>query len=129
MRGREVHVPDHMPSSHRRFIGWTHERVIREATAVGANAATMVEVIMRERKHPEQGFRTCVGILRLAKQYGTDRLEAACERGLEIGARSYGSIQSILKSGLDRQSRLALAADSDTTSPAHANVRGPGYYH
>ncbi|MEI6560442.1 MAG: IS21 family transposase, partial [Rhodospirillaceae bacterium] len=101
---RHTTVADHMPSNHRRFHDWTHERVLREAAAVGPNAAAMVELIMRERKHPEQGFRTCVGILRLGKQYGTERLEAACERGLAIGARSYASIQSILNTGLDRRS-------------------------
>jgi transposase len=65
-----------MPSSHRRHAGWTHERIQREATAIGPDTATLVEVILRSRPHPEQGFRACLGILRLARYYGVDRLEA-----------------------------------------------------
>ena len=102
-RGRHTTVTEHMPSSHRRHAGWTHERIQREAAAIGPDTATLVDVILRSRPHPEQGFRACLGILRLARQYGVDRLEAACRRGLEIGARSYGSINSILHNGLDRQ--------------------------
>jgi transposase len=102
-RGRHTTLADHMPSAHRRYAGWTHERLLREAATIGRDTATLVEVILRSRPHPEQGFRACLGILRLARQYGTDRLEAACCRGLEIGARSYGSIGSILDKGLDRQ--------------------------
>jgi transposase len=102
-RGRHTTVAEHMPSSHRRHTGWTHERLLQAAAAIGSDTATLVEVILRSRPHPEQGFRACLGILRLARQYGTERLEAACRRGLEIGARSYGSINSILDKGLDRQ--------------------------
>src|SRR5712691_3749546 len=69
----------------------------------------------------------CIGILRLARQYGSDRLEAACDRGLDIGARSYGSIQSILKHGLDK--RPARAARQDELLPDHPNIRGSRYYH
>jgi len=119
--------PDHMPSAHRRFLGWTHERVLHEAAAAGPHTAAMVEAILRERKHPEHGFRSCVGILRLAQQYGAERLEAACERGLAIGARSYSSLHSILKSGLDR--RLAAEPVVETPTLLHANLRGPRYYH
>jgi transposase len=78
------------------------------------------------RTHPEQGFRACVGILRLAKTYGRERLEAACDRALEIGARSYSSVNSILKNNLDRQ-RPAMPADGPAI--AHDNIRGPTYFH
>ena len=81
---------------------------------------------MRERAHPEQGFRTAVGIVRLAKSYGRDRLEEACSRALEIGARSYSSVNSILKNNLDRQ-RPATPADGPAI--AHDNIRGPTYFH
>src|SRR5216684_4355873 len=87
-RGRHTTVTEHMPSAHRRYAGWTHERIQREAAAIGNDTATLVEVILRSRPHPEQGFRACLGILRLARQYGVERLEAACRRGLEIGARA-----------------------------------------
>jgi transposase len=127
-RGRHTTVPEHMPSAHRRYAGWTHERIQREATAIGPDTATLVEVILRSRPHPEQGFRACLGILRLARQYGTDRLEAACRRGLEIGARSYGSINSILENALDRQP-LPQTAPAPELPLDHPNIRGSRYYH
>ena len=97
------------------------------AAAIGADTATLVEAILRHRPHPEQGFRACLGILRLARQYGAERLEAACRRGLEIGARSYGSINSILEKGLDRQ---PLPQPADPELPLdHPNIRGSRYYH
>ena len=73
-----------------------------EAEKIGSATLALVEAIMRAKPHPEQGFRSCLGILRLAKEYGVARLEAACRRGNDIGARSYGSIASILQHGLDR---------------------------
>lgn len=124
---RHTTQPDHMPSAHRRFLGWTHERVLAAAAAIGPSTAAMVEAILRDRKHPEHGFRSCVGILRLAKPFGAERLEAACERGLAIGARSYTSLKSILKSGLDRRAPTEPAPDAPAAT--HANVRGPRYYH
>ncbi len=84
-------------------------------------------MILRSRRHPEQGFRSCVGILRLAKTFGADRLEAACGRALEIGAHSWSSVRSILQNGLDRAARRPTS--SAHVNPDHGNVRGPGYYH
>ena len=126
-RGRHTTVAEHMPSSHRRYAEWTIERIGREAAAIGPDTAKLVALILESRPHPEQGFRACLGILRLARQYGAERLEAACRRGLEIGARSYGSIQSILKHGLDRQTRRP--AMQGELLPDHPNIRGPRYYH
>jgi transposase len=117
---------EHMPSSHRRYADWTPERLRRQAGAIGRHTSALVEIILRERTHPEQGFRACVGILRLAKIYGRERLEAACSRALEIGARSYSSVNSILKNNLDRQ-RPAMPADGPAI--AHDNIRGPTYFH
>jgi transposase len=119
-------VREHMPSSHRRYADWTPERITREAGEIGRNTAILVEIIMRERSHPEQGFRACVGIIRLVKSYGCDRLEAACGRALEIGARSFSSVNSILKNNLDTK-RPAPAADGPAI--AHHNIRGSGYFH
>ena len=123
---RHTTVPEHMPSSHRRYADWTPERIRRQAGEIGRNAAALVEIIMRERAHPEQGFRAAIGIIRLANSYGRERLEAACGRALEIGARSYTSVNSILKKNLDAR-RPAAAADGP--SIAHRNIRGSGYYH
>ncbi len=82
---------------------------------------------MRTKPHPEQGFRACLGILQLARTYGTQRLEAACQRGVSIGARTYGSIASILKTGLDRAFHEETSAE--TAPLLHENIRGRGYYH
>src|SRR5436190_1117334 len=75
---RPTTIPEHMPSAHRRYRDWTHERIRHEAQAVGPDAAVLVDVILRSRPHPEQGFRSCVGILRLVKRYGAQRVDAAC---------------------------------------------------
>ncbi len=119
-------VREHMPSSHRRYADWTPERIRRQAGEIGRHTATLVDVIMRERTHPEQGFRAAIGIIRLAKTHGRDRLEAACARALEIGARSYSSVNSILKNNLDRK-----RPEGATDGPAitHQNIRGPRYFH
>ena len=77
---RPTTVVEHMPSSHRRYCGWTHERIRREAAAVGDNTAILADVILRSRPHPEQGFRSCIGILGLVKRYGAARVDAACAR-------------------------------------------------
>ncbi len=119
-------VREHMPSSHQRYADWTPERLRRQADAIGRHTAALVEIILRERAHPEQGFRACIGIVRLAKSYGRERLEAACSRALEIGARSYSSVNSILKNSLDRR-RPAMPADGPAI--AHDNIRGPTYFH
>ena len=123
---RKHTVREHMPSSHRRYADWTPERITRQAGEIGRNTSALVEIILRERAHPEQGFRACVGILRLVKTYGHERLEAACSRALEIGARSYSSVNSILKNNLDRQ-RPAKPADGPAIP--HDNIRGPTYFH
>ena len=119
-------VREHMPSSHRRYADWTPERIQRQASEIGPQTSALVEIILRERPHPEQGFRACVGILRHAKSFGRERLEAACERALEIGARSYTSVTSILKTNLDRK---PPAPATDGPAIAHDNIRGPGYFH
>ena len=119
-------VGDHMPSSHRRYADWTPERLKRRAGEIGPNTATLVEVVMRTRTHPEQGFRSSIGIIGLAKRYGPERLEAACGRALEIGARSYSSVVSILKNNLDR-TRPEPATDGPAIT--HDNIRGPTYFH
>ncbi len=120
-------VSEHMPESHRRFAGWTIERIRREAASIGTSASSLCELILEKRRHREQGFRACLGIVRLAKPYGSQRLEAACLRALEIGAYTYRSVKSILDNNLDRQ--MPAAAPKDGLPLIHANIRGPRYYH
>jgi transposase len=121
---RPTTIADHMPSSHRRYRDWTHERIEREATAIGPDTAALVEIILRSRPHPEQGFRSCIGILRLAKRYDAERLDAACARALALGTRSYSSVAAILKNAQERRPR-----EPELPSLLHENIRGPGYYH
>ncbi len=119
-------VAEHMPSNHRLYAEWNPERIHRWADSVGESVARVCEQIMRTRPHPEQGFRACLGIMRLAKLYEKDRCEAACQRALAAGTVSYRSIESILRRGLDR-----LPLFSQTTPeplPNHKHIRGPEYY-
>jgi transposase len=123
---RHTTLRDHMPSSHRRYADWTPEKIRRVAAEIGPGTEALVAAILSERSHPEQGFRSCLGILRLTRTHAPERLEAACLRALEIGARSYTSVNSILKTRLDRR-RPDPAADGPTIS--HPNIRGAGYFH
>ncbi len=104
---------------------------MRWANQTGPHTAALVERILATRRHPQQGYRSCLGILRLGKAYGADRLEAACQRALAIGGLSYKSIESILKHGLDQQGLPDPGAPHPSVPaiPLHANVRGATYYH
>jgi transposase len=125
--GKHTTTPEHMPSSHRRFADWTIERISREASAIGSDVALLCERILADRPHPEQGYRACLGIIRLVKAFERERVNAACGRALEIGARTYGSVRSILDNHLDRSSSSSSPASSEPIN--HSNIRGPRYYH
>ena len=125
--GKHTTVPEHMPASHRRYAGWTIERIRRDAAAIGTSVATLCELILEERSHPEQGFRACLGIVRLVKAFGQERVDAAAARALEIGARTFGSVKSILDNNLDRQAAPRRAEDG--LALQHRNIRGSRYYH
>ena len=125
--GKHTTVPEHMPASHRRYAGWTIERIRHDAAVIGPSAAALCELILTERSHPEQGFRACLGIVRLVKAFGPERVEAAAARALEIGARTYGSVKSILDNNLDRQTAPKRAEDGGAIQ--HRNIRGSRYYH
>ena len=120
-------VAAHMPSSHRRYADWTVERIRREAAAIGPATAALCELILERRPHPEQGFRSCLGIVRLLRPFGADRLEAAATRAIAIGTLTYGSVRSILDNKLDR--KPAPRPPADTEPVLHPNIRGPRYYH
>lgn len=127
IRGGYTTVDAHMPDRHRHRADWTPERLVRWAESLGPATATAVRAMLSSRRHPEQAFRSALGVMRLGKDYGLERLEAACRRANALGTCHYRSIESILKNGLDRkvlpeQITLSLPVD-------HANVRGPGFYH
>jgi len=127
-RGRHTTVAAHMPAAHRAHLEWSPSRIINWAGMIGPQTRALVEAILADRPHPEQGYRSCLGILRLGKRYGNARLEAACARALTAGARSYRHVDSILKHGLDRVP-LPAPVEQSTTATTHENIRGPHYYH
>lgn len=119
--------PEHMPASHRAHLEWTPSRIIAWAQKTGPATAALVEKIMKSRPHPEMGYRSCLGIIRLGKQYGPDRVEAAAVRALACDVRSYRSVKSILDSGLDKLPSKAQTSQT-LTLPFHSNIRGSDYY-
>ena len=126
-KGRHTTVEAHMPESHRQAGDWSPERLANWAAQTGPATAKLISTVLTSRKHPQQAYRSCLGILRLGKAYGDEPLEAACRRALTLGSHSYKSIESILKHRLDDkpladQQELALPED-------HDNIRGPSYYH
>jgi transposase len=126
VRGGYTTAPEHMPESHRRHLEWTPMRIARWAEGTGPQTAALVSAVMESRPHPEQGYRSCLGIMRLGKRFGDDRLEAACTRALAVSALSYRSVESILRTGLDRQ---ALPEPAPELMPrTHEFVRGADYY-
>lgn len=128
LKGRHTTLPEHMPKAHRKHLEWSPTRLIHWAGTIGPKTAELVEHILESRRHPEQGYRTCLGILRLAKAYGDQRLECASERALVAGAKSYRHVSSILKNGLDRMPILACSEGQAITPVDHENLRGAGYY-
>jgi transposase len=113
-----------MPSSHRRYADWTVERIRQEAAVIGPATAALCELILERRPHPEQGFRSCLGIVRLVKPFGADRLEAAATRAIEIGTLTYGSVRSILDNKLDRPG-CSPAARRQRAGPPPQHPRPP----
>ncbi|MCI0463753.1 MAG: IS21 family transposase [Gemmataceae bacterium] len=126
--GGHTILDEHRPPEHRKHLEWTPERIIAWAAKTGPSTAKVVERVMAGRRHPEEGFRACRGIIGLCDKYGGGRVEAASQRALRYGACSYKYIRSILVGGLDR---VADAADDSRqpSLPLHENVRGGGYYH
>jgi transposase len=124
---RYTTVSEHMPKSHQQYLDWTPQRIISWASTTGKATAQTMEVVMKSRAHPQQGFRSCMGIMSLGKEYSRERLEAACSRALAIGSPSLKSIQAILKKGLDR---LPPQKEGPQQSSFihHANIRGRHYY-
>jgi transposase len=124
--GNAITIGEHRPKSHREHLAWPPSRILTWAGTIGPNTARVVERIMEDKPHPEMGYRGCLGVIRLAKKYSNERLEAAATRGLLTGAWRYRSIESILKNSLDLHS---LEAPTDLTPPpTHDNIRGAEYF-
>src|SRR5258708_2226860 len=116
--------PDHIPSAHRRYAEWTPDRFRRWGRSIGPNTEGLVLAILANRPHPEQGFRTCLGVLRLFKDIDPERAELIAARAVAVSALTYKSIASIIANKLERRSR-----DTEDAVIEHPNLRGPGYFH
>jgi transposase len=129
LQGRYTTLSEHMPKSHQKYLKWTPSRLIRWAGTIGPQTQKLLTFILENRPHPEQGYRSCLGVLRLRKRYSPERLEAACARALVFKAYSYKNVESILKKGLDQQP-LEGFSSSPTRLPLleHENLRGKEYY-
>ena len=129
-RSRQKHrhttLPEHMPRAHREHAEWTPSRIREWAKAVGSATVALVEEILRRRPHPEQGFRSCLGVMRLRRSYPDARLELACARAVRHRAYSYKSVVAILKNNLDQQDKPEAPAQASL--PLHENIRGADYY-
>ena len=120
--------PAHMPAAHRAHLEWSPSRLIAWGATVGPATAGLMEAIMQQRPHPEQGYRACLGLMRLQKRYPAARLERACARALHFRACSYKSVVAILNHRLDEED-LPTTTDPPRTLPHHGNIRGSRYYH
>lgn len=126
--GGQTILDEHRPPEHRKFLEWTPSRIIAWAARTGPSTAAVVERVMAARRHPEEGFRACAGIMRMGEKYGAERVEAAASRAVKFNACSYKYIRSILVAGLDRVADVQDEAQQPSL-PMHENVRGGEYYH
>jgi transposase len=115
-----------MTTAHRKQAQWTPERITNWAQSIGSSTLEVTKHLLASKKHPEQAYRTCLGLLSLAKRYGNDRLEAACAYACERGTKTRKSIVSILEHGFDKQQPIL---QPEIQFGDHANVRGSSYYH
>ncbi len=127
VKGGHTTVIAHMPTAHRDYAQWTPERFIKWGRSIGEKTAISANIIMSKKRHPQQGFRACMGLMNMGKQYSNERLEAACNRAIVTNCVSYKSIKSILSTGLDKQALPEMQTSQET--PEHDNIRGPKYFH
>jgi len=127
-RGSHSTQAEHMPKAHRAHMEWTPGRFLTWAASVGPNTRDLVRHLLFNRPHPEMGYRSCLGLLRLARRFGEARLDVACHRALLLGAPSRRSVLSILERGLDREPEACEQGATSTAPLAHDNLRGAAYY-
>jgi len=124
--GRHTTLDEHMPKAHRAHAEWTPQRIISWAETVGPGATRLCETILTTRRHPEHGYRSCLGLYRLCKRFGPERFEAACLRVMCVGGRSYRNVECVLRRGLDKTE--LVQGEPEPLAIAHENVRGGHYY-
>lgn len=125
-RGGFTTIEAHMPAAHRAHMQWTPQRLIEWGQHVGVACGELITRLLQTYKHPEHGYRSCLGLLSLSKRYGSARLDAACERALALGTVRYSHVRDLLANNRDLLDRADT--ESGWSSPEHANLRGPGYY-
>ena len=125
--GKHTTREEHRPEKHR-DLKWTSSYMVDKGREIGPATAGVLKQIMEQRKHPELGYRACLGVLRFGKRYSNERLEAACRRAIAMNASSYRSIKSILENSLDREPLESVEIPA-AHSEVHSNVRGSAYYH
>ena len=118
-------VNEHRPKSHQQHLAWPPSRLLHWAQSVGPSTAQLFKAILESKPHPEMGYRSCLGILRLGQRYSPERVEAAAARAVATGACSYQSVKSMLERGLDRQ---PLPASVPRPPLEHDNLRGAAYF-
>ncbi len=116
-------LPEHMPAEHRLYADWSPQRIMKWAKAIGTEVALVIEKVLESRKHPEQAFKVCLGILNLSKKYGPERLKKACKQANSFGTYSFKRIESMLKLALEEEQHPELEL-----IPTHENIRGSDYY-
>lgn len=124
-KGKFSTISEHRPAAHQKYLEWTPSRIIRWAEQTGVHTAKVVKQILESKPHPEQGYRSCLGLLRLGQRYSDERLEAACSRAININAFSYKSVKSILENGLDK---LPVPEFFEAAPVEHCNLRGAEYF-
>jgi transposase len=124
-KGTAVTKPEHRPRAHREWGNWPPERLVGWAAQTGPKTAEVVAAILAHRTHPETGRRACLGLMRLCERYGAERVEAACARAVVIGNPKYKTVETILKSGLDR---TRLTEEVEAKRVVHENIRGGSYF-
>ena len=124
-KGGFTTVVAHLPAAHRAHLEWTPERLVHWGQSIGVATGRLVARLIEERRHPEHGYRACLGLLSLARRYGKDRLEAASRIALELGTARYAHVKAIL---VNERDKAAAITTPGWTSPPHEHVRGPGYY-
>lgn len=128
-KGSHTTLADHMPKAHRKHMEWTPGRFLNWATEIGMATTRLVKHLLECKPHPEQGYRSCLGLLNLSKRYGNIRLEKACERAWQLGARTRRSVDSILSHNLEEQPTTTKKIETSEHFIQHENLRGKNHYH
>jgi transposase len=118
-------ISEHMPSSHQFVAEWCPDKFIKWAKDIGSPTEELIRIILQTKSHPEQGYKSCIGILSFGKKYGNNRLNSACSRAISYNSYNYMTVKNILEKGLDKH---AIKQEEQYKLPYHENIRGSQYY-